>query len=80
MGPLCQGDDSMHRRETERLLVAIKQAQAASERVALATVVRVKGSAITNDPAACANCHVMENHYRAWMKTHRSRGIRQISG
>ena len=35
----------MHRRETERLLVAIRQAQAASERVALATVVRVKGSA-----------------------------------
>jgi xanthine/CO dehydrogenase XdhC/CoxF family maturation factor len=35
----------MHRRETERLLVAIRQAQAAPERVALATVVRVKGSA-----------------------------------
>ena len=35
----------MHRRETERLLAAIRQAQAASERVALATVVRVRGSA-----------------------------------
>jgi xanthine/CO dehydrogenase XdhC/CoxF family maturation factor len=35
----------MYRRETERLLVAIRQAQAAPERVALATVVRVKGSA-----------------------------------
>ena len=35
----------MHRRETERLLAAIRQAQAAPERVALATVVRVKGSA-----------------------------------
>jgi xanthine/CO dehydrogenase XdhC/CoxF family maturation factor len=35
----------MHRRETERLLVAIRQAQATQERVALATVVRVKGSA-----------------------------------
>ncbi len=35
----------MHRRETERLLVAIRQAQAAPDRVALATVVRVKGSA-----------------------------------
>jgi xanthine dehydrogenase accessory factor len=35
----------MHRRETERLLDAIRQARAASERVALATVVRVKGSA-----------------------------------
>src|SRR6185295_10313519 len=35
----------MHRRETEQLLAAIRQAQAACERVALATVVRVKGSA-----------------------------------
>jgi len=35
----------MHRRETERLLDAIRQAQAAPERVALATVVRVRGSA-----------------------------------
>ena len=26
-------------------------------------------SYMTNDPAACANCHVMENHYRAWMKS-----------
>jgi xanthine dehydrogenase accessory factor len=35
----------MHRRETERLLDAIRRAQAAPERVALATVVRVHGSA-----------------------------------
>ena len=26
-------------------------------------------SYLTNDPAACANCHVMEDHYRAWMKS-----------
>lgn len=26
-------------------------------------------SYVTNDPAACANCHVMENHYSAWMKS-----------
>ena len=26
-------------------------------------------SYITDDPAACANCHVMEDHYRAWMKS-----------
>ena len=38
------------------------------------TFIYAKGySYITNDPAACANCHVMENHYRAWMKSsHRS--------
>jgi cytochrome c nitrite reductase small subunit len=26
------------------------------------------GSYLSNDPAACANCHVMEAHYAAWMK------------
>jgi cytochrome c nitrite reductase small subunit len=26
-------------------------------------------SYVTNDPAACANCHVMEDHYRAWVKS-----------
>lgn len=34
------------------------------------TFVYAKGySYLTNDPAACANCHVMENHYSAWMKS-----------
>ena len=28
---------------------------------------------LTNDPAACANCHVMSEHYSAWQKaSHRS--------
>ena len=26
-------------------------------------------SYLTNDPAACANCHVMDDHYRAWAKS-----------
>jgi cytochrome c nitrite reductase small subunit len=31
------------------------------------------GSYFTNEPAACANCHIMENHYEAWLKSsHRS--------
>jgi cytochrome c nitrite reductase small subunit len=25
-------------------------------------------SYLTNDPAACANCHVMRDHYAGWMK------------
>lgn len=30
-------------------------------------------SYLTNDPAACANCHVMNEHYAAWTKaSHRS--------
>jgi len=38
------------------------------------TFVYAKGfSYVSNNPAGCANCHVMENHYRAWMKSsHRS--------
>jgi cytochrome c nitrite reductase small subunit len=31
------------------------------------------GSYLTNDSAACANCHVMNEHYAGWMKgSHRS--------
>ncbi len=26
-------------------------------------------SYLTNDPAACANCHVMQGHYDAWQKS-----------
>jgi cytochrome c nitrite reductase small subunit len=27
------------------------------------------GSYLTNDPRACANCHVMQEHYDAWTKS-----------
>lgn len=27
------------------------------------------GSYLTNDPAACANCHIMAEHYAAWTKS-----------
>ena len=34
------------------------------------TFVYAKGASyMTNDPAACANCHVMSEHYAAWMKS-----------
>jgi len=38
------------------------------------TFVYAKGySYVTNDPAACANCHIMDEHYAAWTKSsHRS--------
>jgi cytochrome c nitrite reductase small subunit len=26
-------------------------------------------SYFTNDPAACANCHIMQNHYTAWSRS-----------
>jgi cytochrome c nitrite reductase small subunit len=42
--------------------------------VAAYTFIYAKGgSYLTNDPAACANCHVMEEHYSGWIKSsHRS--------
>jgi cytochrome c nitrite reductase small subunit len=34
------------------------------------TFVYARGySYLTNDPQACANCHVMDNHFRAWVKS-----------
>lgn len=27
------------------------------------------GSYLTTDPAACANCHIMREHYSAWLKS-----------
>lgn len=31
------------------------------------------GSYLTNNPAACANCHIMRDHFGAWLKSsHRS--------
>ena len=38
------------------------------------TFVYARGASyLTNDPAACANCHIMSEHYSAWTKSsHRS--------
>ena len=38
------------------------------------TFVYAKGASyLTNDPAACANCHVMSEHFAGWVKsTHRA--------
>jgi cytochrome c nitrite reductase small subunit len=34
------------------------------------TFVYAKGASyLTNDPAACANCHVMQTHYDAWLRS-----------
>lgn len=27
------------------------------------------GSYLTNDPAACANCHIMQEHFDGWLKS-----------
>ncbi|HUP50012.1 MAG TPA: cytochrome c nitrite reductase small subunit [Thermoanaerobaculia bacterium] len=41
------------------------------------TFVYAKGySYLTNDPAACANCHVMNDYYAGWVKgTHRAAAV-----
>ena len=38
------------------------------------TFVYARGASyLTNEPAACANCHIMTDHYGAWLKgSHRS--------
>ncbi len=37
------------------------------------TFVYAKGySYLTNDPQACANCHIMDDHYAAWQKSSHS--------
>jgi cytochrome c nitrite reductase small subunit len=34
------------------------------------TFVYARGASyLTNDPAACANCHVMDEHYAAWLRS-----------
>jgi cytochrome c nitrite reductase small subunit len=34
------------------------------------------GSYLTNDPAACANCHIMRDEFAAWVKSsHRSAAV-----
>lgn len=42
--------------------------------IGLYTFIYAKGySYISNDPAVCANCHIMQGHLDGWMKsTHRS--------
>lgn len=38
--------------------------------VAAFTFVYARGASyLTNDPAACANCHIMSEHFNAWQKS-----------
>ena len=41
------------------------------------TFVYARGASyLTNDPAACANCHVMEEYYTGWMRSsHRAAAV-----
>jgi len=50
--------------------------------VGVYTFVYAKGySYLTNDPASCANCHIMNEQYDGWLKSsHRAAGSRAHSG
>ena len=52
-----------------RLLLAAATAVGLAVGLGAFTFVYAKGySYLTNDPAACANCHVMSEHFAAWQK------------
>jgi cytochrome c nitrite reductase small subunit len=54
----------------ESVLYAAAVAVGLAAGLGMYTFVYAKGhSYLTNDPAACANCHIMEEQYAAWMKS-----------
>lgn len=53
-----------------RLTLAASLATGIAIGIGAFTFVYAKGASyLTNDPAACANCHIMEEHYSAWIKS-----------
>jgi cytochrome c nitrite reductase small subunit len=60
--------DGGHWRARGALALAILAGGAAG--LGLYTFAYAKGASyLTNDPAACANCHIMGDHYAAWIKS-----------
>src|SRR5689334_3724197 len=58
----------MNRSATLRLIVAVLAGFVIG--IGLYTFVYAKGySYLTNNPQACANCHVMQTQYDAWIKS-----------
>ena len=60
-----------------KLIVAISTLAGIAVGVGSYTFVYARGySYLTNDPAACANCHVMRDHYAAWTRaSHRAAAV-----
>ena len=53
-----------------RLLVATAVVVGVAIGLGAYTFVYAQGySYLTDDPAACANCHIMDEHYAAWLKS-----------
>ena len=59
---------------TQRVLIAAAVLVGITVGIGTYTFVYARGySYLTDDPAACANCHVMRDHYRAWTRaSHRA--------
>ena len=57
-----------------RLLIAAAAVTGVCAGIGSYTFVYARGYAyLTNDAAACANCHIMRDHYRAWTRaSHRA--------
>lgn len=57
-----------------RLAIAAALVVGLAAGVGAFTFVHARGASyLTNDPSACANCHIMEEHFSAWVKsTHRA--------
>ena len=57
-----------------KLIIAASALFGAAAGLGAFTFVYAKGNSyLTNDPAACANCHVMTGQYEGWMKgSHRA--------
>lgn len=54
----------------KRLLIGLAVVVGAMLGIGGFTFVYARGfSYLTNDPASCANCHIMDEHYRAWQKS-----------
>ena len=54
----------------QRLLVATAILVGVLAGLGAFTFVYARGySYLTTDPAACANCHIMDEHYSAWLKS-----------
>jgi cytochrome c nitrite reductase small subunit len=62
----------MKKRSLQGIILGVLIGLAAG--VGIYTFVYAKGgSYLTNNPASCANCHIMQSHYDGWLKSsHRS--------
>src|SRR5688572_10572428 len=59
-------------RSRTRVVIGVAAAVAIGAAIGLAafTFIYAKGASyLGNDPATCANCHVMREHYAAWQKS-----------